>query len=268
MNFNYVWSHFLDDQDSSGWGSRAGPQNYQYANNPAANYSNSNFDVRNAFKGYVVYQLPFGRGKAFLNHNALLDEAIGGWQVSSTIVLSSGQPFTIFGTQSNYQGAGSMFPDRVVGVSVKPAHRSARCEPGSGGTVDGQSLGCINEWFNPAAFKLAAPGQFGDARRNDVYGPGINQVNLSAGKTFSVPWEGIKLQIRADAANVFNHASFSPPGGGVNLTTDANGNVTQQIGQPYTWLKTLSDGTQVGTNQISGTTVGGRNVQLGARLTF
>lgn len=58
---NYVWSHFLDDQDSSGWGSRMGPTNYQIANNPDANYSNSNFDIRKAFKGYAVYDLPSAR---------------------------------------------------------------------------------------------------------------------------------------------------------------------------------------------------------------
>ena len=63
FDFNYVWSHMLDDMDSSGWGSRAGPQSYQNANHPSANYGSSNFDVRNAFKGYAVYELPVGRGK-------------------------------------------------------------------------------------------------------------------------------------------------------------------------------------------------------------
>jgi len=54
MSFNYVWAHMLDDMDSSGVGNRAGPQDFQDATNPSANYSNSNFDVRHAFKGYVV----------------------------------------------------------------------------------------------------------------------------------------------------------------------------------------------------------------------
>ena len=44
---------------------------------PAANYSNSSFDIRNSFKGYAVYELPFGKGKPFLNNNRLLDETIG-----------------------------------------------------------------------------------------------------------------------------------------------------------------------------------------------
>jgi hypothetical protein len=256
LNFNYVWSHFLDDQDSSSWGSRGGPQNYQIANNPSANYSNSNFDIRNAFKGYALYELPFGRGRKFLNHGGLLDEAIGGWQVSGTLVLSSGNPFSVFGTQNTYQQAGQAFPNRNPAVSIRPQHRSARCEPGSGGSV-----GCINEWFNPAAFTLPANGTFGNVRRNSIYGPGIDQVNLSGGKTFSLPWEGIKFQIRADASNAFNHASFNPPSS--TLIAPAG----QQVGQPYTWYTTVN-GQQVGSNQISNTTVGGRSVQLGAKLTF
>src|SRR5437879_13891743 len=102
LAFNYVWSHFLDDLDSSGWGSRAGEQPYQIASNPAANYSNSNFDVRHAFKGFAVYQLPFGRGKRFLNSNKPLDAIAGGWRISGTMVLQTGNPFTVYSDQPNY----------------------------------------------------------------------------------------------------------------------------------------------------------------------
>ena len=61
FKFSYVWSHFLDDLDTAGWGSHAGAANCQNSYVPSANYGNSNFDVRNAFKGYVIYELPFGR---------------------------------------------------------------------------------------------------------------------------------------------------------------------------------------------------------------
>jgi len=73
FNINYVWSHFLDDEDTAGWCCQAGSALYQIANNSAANYSNANFDIRHALKGYGVYQLPFGKGMRFLNDNALLD---------------------------------------------------------------------------------------------------------------------------------------------------------------------------------------------------
>lgn len=248
FEFNYVWSHFLDDQDSSGWGSREGPQNYQIANNPAANYSNSNFDVRHAFKGYTVYQLPFGKGKKFLNNNAIVDEVIGGWQISGTVVLSTGNPFSVFASSSNtYEQAGSAFPNWNPGVSTKPASRSARCAAGSG-----SQTGCLNEWYNPAAFLEPANGTFGNVRRNSLYGPGLDVVNLSGGKTFKLGLEGMEFQLRCDASNAFNHASFSPPTGTLGGAAGP--------GQPYSY--------SAGTNQITGTTVGGRSVQLGGRLTF
>jgi Carboxypeptidase regulatory-like domain/TonB dependent receptor len=235
---NYVWSHFLDDQDSSGWGSREGPQPYSLGNDPSSNYSNSNFDVRNAFKGYAIYELPFGRGKQFLNNNSFLDALIGGWQASGTLVLSSGNPFTVYGTQSTYAQAGSAFPNWNPGVNPKPQHRD------------------YNEWFNPAAFTVPANGTFGNVRRNSLYGPGIDNVTLSGSKTFSLPWEGIKLLIRADAYNAFNHPSFGPPGQS-GQTLAAPGGAS--VGTPYVGPTS---------GQITTLEVGARNVQLGARVSF
>ena len=249
LSFNYVWSHFLDNQDSSGKGGFGGPAPYQIADTPSASYSNSNFDVRQALKGYAVYQLPIGKGQKFLNSNALLDEVIGGWQISGTLILSSGNPFTVYGTQDTYALAGSAFPNRVPGVGTKPKYRSARCETGSG-----TQYGCINEWYSPAAFSRPADGTFGNVRRNSLYGPGIDEVNLSGGKTFPLRWEGVQLHIRAEATNAFNHASFNLPTGIISGAANA--------GDPYSWV--------IGANaqQISGTTVGGRSVQLSARISF
>ena len=236
FNFNYTWSHFLDDADSSGWGSRAGAQPYQIANNPGANYSNSNFDVRNAFKGNVVYELPFGRGRKYLNNSHLLDELIGGYQLSSTIQLTSGQPFTVTTSATSYAQAGSVFPN-YSGVPVRP--RNGRT---------------IQEWYNPAAFTLPANGTFGNVRRNSLYGPGIELVNISAGKIFDI-YKSVKLQIRADATNAFNHANFGFPN--TNLPT---GNL--QPGQAYPENAFSGE-------QINGAIQGGpRTIQLGARLQF
>jgi hypothetical protein len=236
-SFNYVWSHMLDDQDSSGWGSREGPQNYQHAstltdNQASKNYGPSNFDIRNSFKGYAVYQLPFGRGKRFLNNNTLVDEVVGGWEASGTIVESSGNPFQVFANGNTYTQAGSQYPNLVPGASTRPQNRS------------------YNEWYNPAAFSAPGNGNFGTLGRNPLVGPGLNYVNLSGGKTFSLPWEGIKFGIRCDATNAFNHPSFSPPTGTLS-SPDANGVYTGPT-----------------TGQISGVTVGGRTVQLSGRISF
>ena len=235
FNFNYVWSHFLDDQDSSAEGGIAGTQIFQNSYKPSDNYGSSNFDVRNALKGNIVYELPFGENKMFLNKSRWLDGVIGGWQVSSTILLSSGQPFTptIGGNNDSYSQAGSWYPN-LIG-NPKPANRS------------------INNWYDPSAFALPANGTFGDMRRNSLVGPGMNVVNLSAGKTFTL-YKLVQLQVRADATNAFNHPSFGPP----------NQTLTPESTPDPSGITTFA-GTGTSISQV---TVGGRTMQLNARLTF
>ncbi|MGB6688534.1 MAG: carboxypeptidase regulatory-like domain-containing protein [Terracidiphilus sp.] len=251
LSFNYVWSKLLDDQDSSGWGSHAGPQDFQYASTlgtdlAGRNYGLSNFDVRNAFKGYAVYQLPFGKGKMFLSNNALADAVVGGWELAGTVVETAGNPFQVFGTNNTYTQSGSQYPNLVPGVSTAAANRNPRCAPGPAPGTGG----CTNAWTNPAAFSDPANGAFGALGRDPLIGPGVNYFNISGAKSFNLPWEGVKFQIRCDTTNTFNHASFGTPSVGL-ATPAANGIFTSAAPQ-----------------QITGTSVGGRNIQLGAHLSF
>ena len=197
---------------------------------PAQTTVHRHFDIRNAFKGNAVYELPFGKGKMFLNHNDLVDGVIGGWQASGTIVLSSGNPYTptISSSNNSYAQAGSWFPNQT-------------------GSAEAKHKDIYTGWFNPAAFTSPEPGTFGNMRRNNLYGPGINEVNLSAGKTFSIV-EGMKLQIRGDATNAFNHPSFNLPNSGLTCSDP---------GVPCT-----------STANITSLSVGGRTMQLGARFSF
>ena len=230
FNVNYTWSHFLNDQDSSGWGGRGGYQNYQNAFDTNANYSNSNFDIRNMFKGQAVYELPFGKGRQFLNNNWAMDEVLGGWQLSGTFVVQGGNPLSITtggnNTSNNQSGSYTQYANLVGNYKLSGSTKSR-----------------LNEWYNLDAFAVPAPFTYGDFRRNIVRGPGLTEVNASLGKTFDVwPERGVKLQIRADATNLPNHASFGQPG------NNAIGN-----GQSA---------------QITSTTVGGRGMQLYGRISF
>jgi hypothetical protein len=99
---------------------------------------------------------------------------------------------------------GSEFPNKVPGVSWKPANQS------------------LSNWINPNAFALQTSGLLGNAKFNDVQGPRVRDADLSLGKTFSL-LEGFKLQFRAEAFNFTNTVSLSlgssgggppPPGGG------------------------------------------------------
>ncbi len=227
---NYVWSHFLDDLDSSGEGAREGYQNYQDAYNPGANYSNSNFDIRNAFKGQAIYALPFGRNQLFLNKSFLADEVLGGWQVSSTFVVQDGNPIGITtggnNNSNNQSGAYTQYAN-LVGNLQEPGNVYHR----------------LNEWYNLSALAVPTAYTYGNFRRNTVTGPPLTDVNASLGKTFDLyPDRGIRLQIRGEAFNVLNHPSFGQPG-----------NNAIGPGESAT---------------ITSVTVGGRSMQIYGKITF
>jgi len=219
FNVNYVWSHMQDEQDSSGWGNRGGTQVWQIGNNPGANYGNSNFDIRNAFKGYASYELPFGKGKTYLNSNKLVSEFAGGWRLAGTFITQSGNPYTVTTSNnlnSTYTGCGngcSWFPNVVGPTGVS--------DPGP------------SQWFNTAAFVPAASGgqfAFGNERRNSLIGPRLSVVNLSIAKAFTVT-ERVRMEFRSDWVNALNHPSLNRPGnslgganfGQINNATQGNG---------------------------------------------
>jgi hypothetical protein len=240
----------LDDQDSSGWGSRDGGQNYQSAYNPRLNYALSNFEIPHMFKGDIVYDLPFGKGRAFLNSNGVVDAILGGWQVATTFVLESGAPFTPLVGTNNNSGAlsGNWYPNLIGNPNVTNQSVNGwfnTCTVLQDGT--NFPVGCTNPaWAVPAA------GHFGTAGRNILRGPGIEDVDFSLGKNFKLPLphETGNLQIRFDALNGLNHPNFANPGN--NLGTSGAGVITGTTGNYNT------------TNN----SFGQRIIQLGARLSF
>lgn len=193
FNFNYTWAHMLSNQESSAQGQQAGTIVYQRAYNPDANYGNSNFDVRHAFKGYTVYELPFGRGRAHLNQNKLADAVIGGWRLSGSVVAQSGSPFApIMAVNNSFSLStnNSWYPN-VVGNPV----------------LDNPT---IDRWFNVGAFAAPTPGTFGNMGRNIVNGPGLFTVNMSLAKTFTIK-EGFFFDLTGNATNALNHPAFGLP---------------------------------------------------------
>ncbi|MFZ0595003.1 MAG: TonB-dependent receptor [Bryobacteraceae bacterium] len=238
FDVNYTWEKMLDDQDSSGWGRIAGSPIYQDAYNPSSNYGYSNYDVPRMFKGDVVYQLPIGKGKEFLNSGGLLDALVGGWQASTIFTVESGTPFTpVMGT-ANLSGSAPNGNLYLAGFSA--------AESWYPNVVGNPSLPnpSIGEWFNTAAFAQPNPYTFGDSGRNILRGPGLTSVDFSMGKIFRLPFlgEAGQLQFRFDATNVLNHANFANPN--PNIGTPAAGTITSTV------------------------TGAGRILQIGARLAF
>ena len=235
LNFdvNYAWSHMLDDQDSAGWGSTAGATLWQIGNNPAANYGNSNFDIPQALKGTVFYELPFGTGKPYMNKGKALDATLGGWRLAGTFIVQHGTPFTVLDYGVNdYAQAGNVFANPISGVS-----------PHSGSCPNGAAVGTLSCWFNPAAYETPAEqgnGAFGIGGRNTLFGPKLVNIDLSLAKTWRIA-ERVGITLRADFVNAFNHPSFDLPNNDVSSSGVAT--ITSVQNAP-------------------------RSIQLGAKVTF
>jgi len=226
LDANYTWSKNLVYFDASGWGGKAGTAQYQMAYSPAANYGLSNNNYPQAFKMIVVYELPFGKGKALLGSGSgLLDAVFGGWQASGIFMRQAGPPFNpVMGT-ANLDGAlsGTWYPTRIGSGSV--------------------SNPTLSHWFDPTAFTQPAAYTFGDSGRNILTAPGLSTLDFSMGKNFSLSkvHEGVRLLFRMDASNILNHPCFAAPNSSIGAS---------------------------GVGVVSATTIGGRTLQLGARLSF
>jgi hypothetical protein len=200
---NYVWSKMMSNYDSSGWGSRNGTNTIQNSFARDTTYSLSNFDVPQNWKGSLVYQLPVGKGHAFLDHGGIVNAILGGWQLSSLFLYQSGNVFTVaMNSNSTNSQANSQYPNVVPGVPLYPANKTAA------------------EWFNPAAFVSPGAYTFGDAGRNILRGPRYSDVDFSAGKTLLIPkLEHGQLQFRFDATNALNHTSLGIPNTSIGGST-------------------------------------------------
>ncbi len=145
--------------------------------------------------GNAVYELPFGLGKPMLNKHGIASAIAGNWQLTTTALARTGFPVNVL-LPSSYVApdgnSGTQRPDLVPGVSLTP--------PG------GRS---VREWINPAAFALPA-GEFGDAPRNLLRGPGTWQIDLGVAKTFAIA-ERMQLEFRSEFYNIFNHPQLGQP---------------------------------------------------------
>jgi hypothetical protein len=151
------------------------------------------FDVRHRFVSSILYELPFGSGKPFLQ-TGIGSALLGGWQLSTIINKSSGFPRTAYTGIDRSITAGGQ--DRPNTTGVDPIL------PG-----DQQS---IARWFNTDAFVVQPAGTFGNAGRNTFFGPGITNVDMSIIRNFRL-MSSKTLQFRLEGFNVLNNPIWDDP---------------------------------------------------------
>ena len=181
-----------------------------------ADYGPSAMDIRHSLNFVGVYDLPFGRGRAYGNNaSRFVDAALGGWRFATSALLYTGFPVTIFGpNNSNTNNAGWGFSRANQYRPMVIGHRTIQNWWGT----DPSAQTCLPDTQNPTgadngtcAYGVAASNTFGTAHNSTERAPGYRQVDMSLFKDFRIWKEQHVLGFRADFFNIFNIASYGNP---------------------------------------------------------
>jgi hypothetical protein len=172
--------------------------------NKAAVKGNDQAIRRNAFTGYGLYELPFGKNQMLLNNGGFVNYIVGGWEFSPVFAWQSGLPFS-----PSYDECG------------QDISSDAPCQPnGNAGSLKTGLTG-----FGTSAKYFTAPGlggaftrpgldTIGNVRRNTAWGPHFFNADMSIMKNVTFH-ERYVAQFRMDAFNAFNHINYGSPAGSV-----------------------------------------------------
>lgn len=155
------------------------------------------FDARHRFVASGSWEIPIARQSSGMTRTLL-----HGWQVNAIAVANSSTPFTVYDTANvalqatspPISGYAASRPDLIANPNTGPH--------------------TVEQWLSRSAFRRLTPGveagQFGNAGRNIARGPAFANVDLSLMKNFALR-ESLRLQFRAEAFNIANHANFGLP---------------------------------------------------------
>lgn len=225
---SYAWARAHGDVDTSmgelWW--TGGLQNTYNLSQEAKDIAD--FDMTHIVKGYVMYELPIGRGKwLFGNVSHLTNEIIGGWSLDGLFHYNTGTPISIHSTDS-YPGFNSVYIDLVPGCNL---------------TLGNPHL--FSQYLNTACFQNPAAGQLGTAGNflSQLRNPGFASEDLALHKSVGFgPEDRYLLTFRLEFFNVFNRDQLAGPN--TNLADPHFGQIQGYGG------------------------IGGRVGQFGARFTF
>jgi hypothetical protein len=225
---SFTWQNSRDNASASLEGNTPSPQD---ANNLRADYSQSDYNLPVANILSLVYELPFGKGRAYAaSANSFVNALIGGWQVSAINTMQGGTPFNLVYTpnaanvvspqiSATYRGANEYRPNVVPGQNVRLCHSGHSClnRKQSNGTV---------QYVNWSAFTLPATrdaggniiSPFGNASRNPGRTPNYYSTDLAFNKRFDTGSERLKMEFRAELYNAFNHTNLYLPSSGLSGT--------------------------------------------------
>ncbi len=212
--WNYTFSKIITDSDTF------------YANMPGAmdQYNRSleksigAFDQTHVAKFSTIYELPFGKGRRWLQ-SGFASWVLGGWRVAAVMVYSSGTPIALARNNPLPIFNGQTRPFVTSYDNWRPAPQGDGFDPG------------VDRFLDRAVFP-AQPNDFGNVTRYNPKVRAFTNLNedISVGKSFPFFGEGRRIDFRAEAFNIFNRTVFGT--GSTNLNANTFGVVTNQVNNP------------------------------------
>jgi hypothetical protein len=233
----YTWSKTMSDAgDLLNGGNTGGLRAYSVPGlGPKFDYAPANFDIRQVLHFSGGYELPFGKGKKYMNGGGISNLILGGWSTNWIVTLQGGQPLnfgcptgTTSGTGCNIVKVAGQSVDTGVKTKVidggprpfwlsNPAAFNQPCQLGASGPIADHPAGCIP--LTGSAALGSKPGQ--------TVTPGFHRLDYSMFKGFKLN-DRFSVQFRAEFFNILNHPNFNAPNFGGNgvVAIGGSGNIT------------------------------------------
>ena len=208
---NYTWSHSLGVDSNNQW---TGAFNAFTLRNLGKSYGPTLFDLRHVLHTNGTYDLPFGRGREFLNRSGIAEAVAGGWTVGTIVTYQSGEPVQLMGqyqTFNDYGDSGltltNVTPSQLqhaVGVYRVPGQTFANLiNPKY--LVSNTGGGANSQYISPNI----NPGTIG----NVIYLHGPRQFYQDLSVTKAIPiHEALRFRLQASFLNAWNHPVFGDAG--------------------------------------------------------
>jgi hypothetical protein len=208
----YTWSHSIND-GSVGGGESNGPENVKCL---PCDFGPSVFDVRNNFTANMVYELPFGTGKRFLNEAGVLGKVVSGWSLSSIGLWHTGHPLTVMLNISPTQlpdgnDQTTQRPDLVPGVPLLlPGGVQNHTIPVNPAAFAPPPLASGTDQFGVPYASYGLVSRFGDSPNGLFRAPASWQIDIALTKTTKLT-ELISIEFGVKMLKIFNHVQLGDP---------------------------------------------------------
>lgn len=216
LNVNYTWSKSITTSGANNSDDTLRINIPQYY---ALNRSLSSFDRPHNLQISNITELPFGKGRKYLNDHGILSAIVGGWQVNNILSFFSGVPFTVTSSGGTLNAPGNSQTADLIKSSVEVF----------GNNGPGQ------KYFDITAFRAvgadpdtANRARFGTAGFNILRGPRRSQWDFGLFRQFRIT-ERFSLQFRAEGFNFTNTPQWGNPNS--NRDSSAFGENTSVSGE-------------------------------------